>query len=105
LNEARTVQVYRLAQTGFYQIHFADGHDGVLGVNPDRRESDLEPISPELQALWTGSNASPEPEKKDAAGEKYQHIRLWWYVMLLALVAAIAETVLSSRYLGTQREE
>ncbi len=106
LNEARTVQVFRLAQTGFYQIHFADGHDGVLGVNPDRRESDLEPISPELQTLWTGSNvASPEPEKKIAAEEKYQPISLWWYVMLLALVVAIAEIVLSSRYLGTQREE
>jgi hypothetical protein len=106
LNEARTIQVFRLAQTGFYQIHFPNGHDGILGVNPDRRESDLEPISTDLQMLWTGSNgASLEADKKNATGEKYQHIRLWWYVMLLALVVAIAEIALSSRYLVTQREE
>jgi hypothetical protein len=36
---------------------------------------------------------------------KYQYISLWWYVMLLALVVAVAETALSSRYLGTQRED
>ena len=29
----------------------------------------------------------------------------WWYVMLLVLAAAVAESVLASRYLGTQREE
>jgi hypothetical protein len=30
---------------------------------------------------------------------------LWWWVMLVLLMAALAETVLASRYLGTQREE
>ena len=29
----------------------------------------------------------------------------WWYVMLLVLASAVAESVLASRYLGTQREE
>jgi hypothetical protein len=29
----------------------------------------------------------------------------WWYVMLLVLLAAVGESVLASRYLGTQREE
>ena len=30
---------------------------------------------------------------------------LWWYVMLFVLVSAVAESVIASRYLGTQREE
>jgi hypothetical protein len=30
---------------------------------------------------------------------------LWWYVMVLLLISALAESVLASRYLGTQREE
>ena len=30
---------------------------------------------------------------------------LWWYVMLFVLAAAVAESVLASRYLGTQRED
>jgi hypothetical protein len=29
----------------------------------------------------------------------------WWYVMLLVLAAAVAESAVASRYLGTQREE
>ena len=35
LNEARTAQTFRLARAGFYQIRFANGHDAVIGVNPD----------------------------------------------------------------------
>jgi ABC-type branched-subunit amino acid transport system permease subunit len=66
----------------------------------------LEPLTPEMQALWTGGNAGQqEAEKKSVSGTKYQYLSLWWYVMLLALVVAVAETALSSRYLGTQREE
>jgi hypothetical protein len=30
---------------------------------------------------------------------------LWWYAMVLVFAAAVAEPVLASRYLGTQREE
>jgi hypothetical protein len=30
---------------------------------------------------------------------------LWWYFMLLVLAFAVAESVVASRYLGTQREE
>jgi hypothetical protein len=76
----------------------------LIGVNPDRRESNLEPISPDLLALWGKRSATqatpsaPEPEKNSAHS-------IWWYVMLLVLVAAVAESIVASRYLGTQREE
>jgi hypothetical protein len=106
LKEAQTSQTFRLARAGFYQIRFANGRDAVIGVNPDQRESDLMPIDPQMQSLWVGSNADRhEIEKKPVPGTKYQYLSLWWYVMLLALVVAVAETLLSSRYLGTQREE
>ena len=55
LSEARTAQSLRLGRAGFYRIHFANGRDAVIGVNPDRRESDLQPIAPDLLALWSGS--------------------------------------------------
>lgn len=106
LLESQRAQTFRLSRAGFYQIHFANGRNAVIGVNPDRRESDLEPMTPEVQALWTGSNTGqPETEKKTAQDAKYQYRGLWWYIMLLALVVALVETSLSSRYLGTQREE
>jgi hypothetical protein len=106
LSEAKTIQTFRLAQAGFYEIRFANGRDAVIGVNPDRRESDLTPISPEMQSLWVGSSDSNAgPETETASTPKFQNLSLWWYVMLLALIVAAAETFLSSRYLGTQREE
>ena len=56
LSEARTAQSFRLERAGFYQIRFANGRDAVIGVNPDRRESDLEPIPEDVQQLWSGSS-------------------------------------------------
>jgi hypothetical protein len=107
LNEARTVQTFRLTRAGFYQIRFANGRDAVVGVNPDRRESDLEPIAPDVQQLWSGSKGEASIQTATAAGNeaKYRPVSLWWYVMLLTLVVALAETTLASGYLGTQREE
>jgi hypothetical protein len=106
LNETRTAQSVRLSRAGFYRIRFANGRDAVIGVNPDRRESDLTPMPQDVQQLWSGSSPSASSQTavftKDA---KYQPVSLWWYVMLLALVVALAESVLASGYMGTQREE
>jgi hypothetical protein len=107
LNEARTAQSIRLRRAGFYQIRFANGQDAVIGANPDRRESDLQPIADDVLALWSGSSGggSSETATVPAFQEKYRLVSLWWYVMLLALAAAVAESALASGYMGTQREE
>jgi len=106
LTEARTVESFRLQRAGFYQIRFADGRDAVIGVNPDRRESDLAPLADDVQRLWSGSSEGATPPTADAAIEvKNRSVSLWWYVMLLALVVALAEAALASGYMGTQREE
>jgi hypothetical protein len=106
LAEAASAQSFQLARAGFYQIRFANGHTALIGVNPDRRESDLQPIANDLLQLWGKGSATPAPSA--AAGyvqEKYTPHSVWWYVMLLVLVAAVAESIVASRYLGTQREE
>ncbi|HMF65874.1 MAG TPA: BatA and WFA domain-containing protein [Edaphobacter sp.] len=106
LSEARTVQTFRLQRAGFYQIRFANGHDAVIGVNPDRRESDLEPIAQDVLQLWTGSGGAPAQTAAIVAADvKYRPVSLWWYVMLLTLIVALAETMLSSGYVSTQRED
>jgi hypothetical protein len=108
LSEARTAQSLRLEHAGFYQIHFANGRDAVIGVNPDRRESDLSPMPDDVQQLWRGSSTGNESRTTTAATtrvEEKQPVSLWWYVMLLALLAAMAEMALASRYMGTLREE
>lgn len=106
LSEARTVQTFRLQRAGFYQVRFANGRDAVIGVNPDRRESDLQPIAQDVLQLWSGNSGSSAPVQTTAVDDvKYRRMNLWWYVMLLALVVALAETALASHYMGTQREE
>ncbi|WP_035359017.1 vWA domain-containing protein [Edaphobacter aggregans] len=106
LSEASIAQSFRLGQAGFYQIRFANGRDTVVGVNPDRTESDLTPISPEIQSLWIGSDDSRRgSERVVASNPDSQNLSLWWYIMLLAFTVAVAETLLSSRYLGTRRED
>jgi hypothetical protein len=79
----------------------------LIGVNPDRRESDLQPIADDVQKLWAGTNGnnSSHAEAVSSRDEGFHAVSLWWYVMLLALIVALAETAFASGYLGTQREE
>jgi hypothetical protein len=107
LKEAAAAQSYQLTQAGFYQLRLANGRQDLIGVNPDRRESSLDVIPDETLALWRGNTRSAA-ERASAAGPSQQKnppYGLWWYLMLLALGAAIAESVLASRYLATRREE
>jgi hypothetical protein len=107
LSEARTAATFRLQRKGFYQFRFANGRDAVIGVNPDRRESDLEPVAEDVQQLWSGSTRGGTAQTAAVAmvEKKYLPVSLWWYVMLFALAVAVAEIAFASGYMGTQREE
>jgi Aerotolerance regulator N-terminal/von Willebrand factor type A domain len=106
LTEAAAAQSFQLARAGFYRIHFANGKDALFAVNPDRRESNLEPIPSDVLQLW-GVHSSPSTSGPTSGyvQEKNTARSFWWYVMLLVLVAAVAESIVAGRYLGTQREE
>ena len=58
LKEATTAQSYQLTQAGFYQLRLANGRQDLIGVNADRRESDLDVIPDETLALWRGNTSS-----------------------------------------------
>ena len=106
LSEAKTVQTLRLEKAGFYQIRLANGRVMLIGVNPDRRESDLQPIPDDVQRLWIGSASGGASHVETSAHEEgYRPVSLWWYVMLIAFLTALAEISFASRYMGTQREE
>jgi hypothetical protein len=107
LNEAATTQSLRLTRAGFYQIRLANGREDVVGVNPDRRESSLDVVPDDVLALWRGSPKSPEAavSMNGRPVQEHEKVSVWWYIMMLALAAALAESWLASRYLGTRREE
>jgi hypothetical protein len=107
LGEAASAQSFQLTETGYYQLRLANGRQNEVGVNPDPKESNLDVIPEDVLALWQG-NGNPSSQDASAPTQPTPNKTpqsLWWYVMLFVLAAAVAESVLASRYLGTQREE
>ena len=106
LSQAATAQSFQLTEAGYYQLRLANGRQNLVGVNPDPKESNLDVIPDDLMALWQGKSTQ---ETQQASGipavTQKTPQSLWWYVMLMLFAAALAESVLASRYLGTQREE
>src|ERR1700689_2911534 len=92
LTAAAAAQSFQFVRAGFYRIHFANGKDALFAVNPDRRESNLEPIPADVLQLW-GVHSSPSTSGPTSSyvQQKNSSRSFWWYVMLLVLVAAVAE--------------
>jgi hypothetical protein len=108
LKEAAAAESLKLGHAGFYQIHFANGRDALIAVNPDRRESDLEPIPDDVLKLWSASgsaDAVAQAESDRAAEERENVSGIWWWFMLVLTIVAVAESIVATGYLGTQREE
>ncbi len=107
LKEASSAQTYQLSRAGFYEIKLASGRHDVIGVNPDRRESNLEALPEETLSLWRGNSGTGAQQAAGgaAAEEQTRPYSLWWYIMFLVLAAAFAESLISDRYLGAQQQE
>jgi hypothetical protein len=104
LTEAARAQSFRVTEAGYYQIRLANGKRNEVGVNPDPKESNLEIMPEDAIALWQGKGSAAEQAKTSTASRTTPE-SIWWYIMLAAFLASMAESVLASRYLGTQREE
>jgi hypothetical protein len=107
LKEAASAQTFQLTRAGFYELQVANGRHDVIGVNADRRESDLAVIPDDVLSLWRGNPAAGAAQAT-AGGQGQEQTKayaLWWYIMLVVLAAAIAESLLADQYLGIQQEE
>ena len=107
LGQSATAQSVQLTEAGYYQIHLANGRQDEVAVNADPKESNLDVIPSDVVGLWQGKTAEstqPSAAPGSTAARKTPE-SLWWYVMLLLFAAAIAESIIASRYLGTLREE
>jgi hypothetical protein len=107
LREAASAQSFQLTQAGYYQLRLANGRQDEVGVNPDPKESNLDVIPGDVLTLWRGNRgqSSQAASASGPANSNRTPESFWWYVMLLVLIAAVAESVVASGYLGTQREE
>jgi hypothetical protein len=106
LGESASAQSFQLTEAGFYHLRLANGRQDEVGVNPDPKESNLDIIPDDAIALWKGAGGGESsPGTSAATPPARTPEKLWWYVMLLLFASAIAESILASQYLGTQRED
>jgi hypothetical protein len=103
LSQQTSALGFTLAEEGFYEIRRGSGRQELVAVNADRRESDFEMISKETLALWqnTGEGSAAASGTSTAAAKP---ISFWWYVLLVAFLLAVAESVAASRYLTIKKE-
>jgi hypothetical protein len=109
LKEATTAQSFQLTRAGFYQLRLANGRQDMIGVNSDRRESDLAVMPDDALGLWRGSPGTVADAARAASAadpqDKNKPYSLWWYVMLFVLAAALAESWVADRHLGIRQED
>ncbi len=104
LEEATKAQNVQFTLAGFYDIRRPNGRNELVAVNADRHESDLSPIPQETLALWQNTaSGTAEAAAGDVQAEQ-KPLSLWWYVMLLALALAVAESLLGNQHLSVDKE-
>jgi uncharacterized membrane protein len=105
LAESTRAQNIQLAQEGFYEVRRPNRHNDLVAVNPDRRESDFAVITPETLALWQNTGKGTRAQSTAAGGEvERKPLDFWWYVMILVLALAVAESLVGNRHLTVDKE-
>jgi hypothetical protein len=103
LQEATQAQNIQFTSAGFYEIHRPNRADELVAVNADRHESDLTPAPAETLALWQNT-AQGSSEGGWVAAAEQKPLSLWWYVMLVVLALAVAESLLGNLHLSVDKE-
>ncbi len=102
LEEATKAENVQFTKAGYYEIHRASGQS-VVAVNADRHESDLKPVSQETLSLWQNtSQGATGAEGTTESGQKT--VPVWWYIVIAALVLALAESLFGNKYLSVNKE-
>lgn len=100
LADTRRAQDVALRQTGFYQV-YTPGKETLIAVNPDPRESDLQPMTAEQIDRWRQA-AVIAPGQAQAVADNLERpppFELWRYLLILLALVVLAESLLGNRYL------
>jgi len=104
LAESTKAQTFQFPSQGFFDIRRANGREELAAVNADRRESDFALIPPETLQLWknTGiaSTSGQSSGSTSAANQRDDKAELWWWVLAILAVLAVAESVLGNRQMS-----
>jgi hypothetical protein len=102
LEEGAKADNIQFNEAGFYEIHRGAGQE-IVAVNADRSESNLAPAPQETLKLW--QNTAQGTSGAGGTSESGQRtVALWWYVLVLAMALAFAESLLGNKYLSVDKE-
>jgi len=104
LDEATKAQNIQFTTAGFYDIRRPNGRNELVAVNADRRESDLTPVTQESLTLWQNTATGIANAGGGPAEANNRPVSLWWYVMIIVLLLAVAESLLGNRHLSVDKE-
>jgi hypothetical protein len=104
LDEATKAQNIQFQQAGFYDIRRPNGRNELVAVNADRHESDLTPAAQETLTLWQNTANGTSGSGGETTQTEHKPLSLWWYVMVVVLLLALAESLLGNRHLAVDKE-
>ena len=101
LSESAKATTFQFPTQGYYDIRRANGREEMAAVNPDRRESDFTQLNPDTLNLWknTGVGTFSGTAASSAGNKDQEPSELWWWVVALLALMAIAETVVGNRHI------
>ena len=105
LGEASRALSFDMVQSGFYEIRRSDGRRLLMAVHADRRESDLREMPDETLNLWRNTGDTSKPAETPGQTTETRPWTYWRYVLVLALGAALLESVFAGRYLARADEK
>jgi len=90
----------RTEQRGFYEVRSESGTGRIVAVNVDLAEAELASMEPAelVTALEPGENVertAGQTQLRPADRERTQS--LWWYLLMVAFIVLVTETVLGNR--------
>jgi len=102
LAESATAVSFQFPTEGFYDVRRANGREELAAVNPDRRESDFSVVPAETLDLWKNTGIAPGAGSGSTAAAKTRddNAELWWWVLALLAMLAIAESIVGNRHLA-----
>ena len=104
LAEATQTRNIQLSQQGFYEVRRPNRHNELIAVNPDRHESDFTVIPQETLTLWQNTGQGSHPQEAGPGESEQKPVDYWWYVMILVLALAVAESLVGNWHLGIHKE-
>jgi hypothetical protein len=104
LAESAKASTFQFPSQGFFDIRRASGREELAAVNPDRRESDFSIIPNDTLELWknTGVASKTAPGTTSGSGTKEDNAELWWWVLAMLAILAVAESIMGNRQMTAE---